>query len=118
MSRVRFGGRRTRRQAARDRFVLAPDEYAVVESPPQMWLPPLRPVLPENAPRGIHLGAFKPQREVERDFWPGPPFAVFHAEAEPVKEATQEPQGSPRWRRLTAMAAMLFSVAVTVAVLT
>lgn len=38
-----------------------------------MWLPPLRPVLPEGAPVGIELGVLKPQREVERRFWPGPP---------------------------------------------
>ncbi len=38
-----------------------------------MWLPPLRPVLPEGTPVGINLGAFKPQREMERAFWPGPP---------------------------------------------
>ncbi len=38
-----------------------------------MWLPPLRPVLPEGAPIGISLGAFKPQRDVEHAFWPGPP---------------------------------------------
>ena len=41
-----------------------------------MWLPPLRPVLPEGAPVGISLGAFKPQRDIERQFWPGPPVEV------------------------------------------
>ena len=37
-----------------------------------MWLPPLRPVLPDGAPVGISLGAFKPQRDIEHEFWPGP----------------------------------------------
>ncbi|MEX0784208.1 MAG: hypothetical protein WD557_16325 [Dehalococcoidia bacterium] len=68
-----------------------------------MWLPPLRPVLPEGAPIGVSLGAFKPQRDIEHAFWPGPPAEVL-GNWEPWASADGDPR--PRGRLAAAIMAL------------
>jgi hypothetical protein len=65
-----------------------------------MWLPPLRPVLPEDAPVGISMGTFKPQREMDRAFWPGPPSEVLGI-WEPLEHAPS--LHSHPWKRHSAV---------------
>ena len=72
-----------------------------------MWLPPLRPVLPEGAPVGISQGAFKPQRDIEHQFWPGPPVEVV-GHWEPWLD---DVPARPKRRLAAAIAAILGSTA-------
>jgi hypothetical protein len=77
-----------------------------------MWLPPLRPELPEDAPVGISMGAFKPQWEMERAFWPGPPGYAEAERWEPWQPDLAHP--APRRLRIRSAAVGLARVLVVV----
>jgi hypothetical protein len=71
-------------------------------------------VLPEGAPVGISLGAFKPQRDVEREFWPGPPVEAA-GQWEAWMDDFAMPQ-APRRRALAAIAGLVGGAVLALAI--